>query len=433
MIFYKRNDPNQISKLIDFETRDYEQPIEEDVSYTSFSDLDGHHSTSNIYRYSNNNSHNNSNIYSNNTSQITSNKNLNNYNINNKTRSKYQNSVKRSSNTNLPIQNNNNSFNSQLSEYAIQRSFNEQIQDKSDENADSDCSVNFESRKREYKPSKNQSFKTNEDFLTKKSFVSHYPSPDNFQTKNTLNGNLGSEKYVAPKKNRAGYTKENYISDKNVIDNMFTNSRNNLRKSVNNIDNSYTNSEFNNSIMNTNNMLGMSMASVSNLVTYYDNNIDGNLTSGNPLVERNINNNLSNYHVKSNHNNIEIDNNRNFYNNLNNSVTNSKKLIEIKEEHETSLKAQNIGKSLKVSNLFISENPNDQSLNYYESRRFDMDSNNNFQSNIFYDNKDNRIFMYHNNQTNNDHLSNNDLDILEKIKINRHNDSDYYNYDSDPK
>ncbi len=53
MLFYKRNDPNQISKLIDFETREYENPSEYDISYTSISDLEGH--CNNVYRYSNSN------------------------------------------------------------------------------------------------------------------------------------------------------------------------------------------------------------------------------------------------------------------------------------------------------------------------------------------------------------------------------------------
>ena len=449
MIFIRRNDPNQISKLIDFETRDFEQPSEEDVSYASISDIEGQQSTSNIYRYSNNNSHNNSIMTGNNTSQITSNKNLNNNNTNltNKSKSKYQKkAMKKTSNKNLPNQNNtpiNNSFSSQLSEYAIQRSFNEQLQDKSEGNADSDCSLNFQSGKRDYKPSKNPNIKSRENFCTKKSFVSHYPSTENFQTKNTLGEKFDSERYIAPNKNRAGYTKEDYISDKNEIENIFTNSRN-LLKSANINANTNTNSEFNNSIMNTNNfLLGTSISSVSNLGTYYNNQNNRNSATGNAFWEGNINNpSSSNSYLKRSFDKIDIndniriemDNNNNFYNNINNSLSKTNKLMEIKEEQELSgAKKLKDNKLQQTANHFVSENPHDDSWNYYVSRKFDAESNNNFQSDFLYDDKYNKSFLNNNNNTNNNHLSNNDLEILEKIKINEHNDSYYYNYDSDPK
>ncbi len=433
----KRNDPNQISKLIDFESRDFDQPSDDEVSYNSISDLEGHHSTGNINRNSNNDSQNNSNLCSNNTSNITSNRKLNNYNHNNKSRSTYQKKVmKKNSNQNLPNQNNipnNNSFSSQLSEYAIQRSFNEQIQDKSDGNADSDCSLNFQSRKREYKPSKNPIDKINENFSTKKSFLSYNPSTENFHTKNTLGDKIGSDHYIAPKKNKAGYTKEDYISDKNEIENMFTNSKN-FRKGGMNV-NTNTYSEFTNSINTNKILLGTSIASGGNLGTYNNNQNQGNSSTSNlggTIINASPNNDLKRGFDQIN-NIIEMDNNSNFYNNFNNSFTNINRLMEIKEEKELGAQESRDTKIQDPANQFVSENPHDESWNYYASRKFDVDSNNNFHSEFAYDKKDSKIFLNSNNNTNYHNLSNNDLDILEKIKNNSHNDSYYYNYDSDPK
>ena len=137
-----------------------------------------------------------------------------------------------------------NSFSSQLSEYAIQKSFhNDNLQDKSDGD-ESDCSINFQSRKADYSIKKNSNYKTIDEFATKNSFMSQNPSSDNFCMKNIL-----SEKYVAPKTNRLMYTKEDYISDKNEIDKMFTNSKVNL---INNDYNMHSNNT--NKITNGNSM-----------------------------------------------------------------------------------------------------------------------------------------------------------------------------------
>ena len=194
MIFNERNDPNQISKLIEFESRDG-LDHESEYSYNSVSDLDIG------------------------TNQIR-NKSKNNQN------------------------NTQNSFSSQLSEYAIQKSFhNDNLQDKSDGD-ESDCSINFQSRKADYSIKKNSNYKTIDEFATKNSFMSQNPSSDNFCMKNIL-----SEKYVAPKTNRLMYTKEDYISDKNEIDKMFKNSKVNL---INNDYNMHSNNT--NKITNGNSM-----------------------------------------------------------------------------------------------------------------------------------------------------------------------------------
>ena len=87
-------------------------------------------------------------------------------------------------------------------------------------------------------------------------------------------------------------------------------------------------------------------------------------------------------------------------------------------------------KEENLQNNFVSEIP-DASWNYYETYK-NMDSNNNFQSNFNFE-RDNKSFVNYNNITRDNHLSNNDMDIMDKIKINSPNNSYYNNYDSDPK
>jgi len=403
MIFNKRNDPNQISKLIDFETRDFDQPSEEDISYNSISDLEAHPNTNNNNGFINNDNYSNS--------QILTNDNFNNVYAKNQIKSQYKNKSKK--NIYKQNRNNNNSYNSQLSEYAIQRSFNENLQDKSDGNADSDCSMNFQSSKREYKPSKSPNFKTKEDFSTKKTLNSHYPSSENFHTKKTLSERPDSEHYIAPKKNKINYSKEDYISEKSEIENMF---RNQIFLKNTTIEiNTNNNSEISCSLMNTNKFLcGTSAGSVNNLATINNNFVNNyNLNSKENVIGKNFS--YLNLGTERNNSNIYKNEDSNFYNNINNSVGNIYNIFENKEEYQSEKKEKT---------------DKEQKINFIQTN-FISENHNNFQSSIYY-NRNNRDLIDNSPIDDNYDLVCNDLIIYDKIKNETENDY-YLNYDSDPR
>lgn len=242
---------------------------------------------------------------------------------------------------------------------------------------------------------------------------SHYPSSENFHTKKTLSEKPDSEHYIAPKKNKISYSIEDYISEKSDIENMFRNHIY-LKNTTSGI-NTNNNSEMGCSLMNTNIFLyGPSVGSVNNLST--NNNKIGNnenLNSKEYVVGKNFS--YLNLGTERNNSNIYLNEDSNFYNNINNSVGNTNHFFENKEEYlsENKDKTERDHKIDFIQTNFISENLN------------------NFQSSIYY-NRNNRELIDNSPIDDNNDLVSNEFIILDKIKNNSQNDY-YFNYDSDPR